>query len=113
MPFFRFGLIIALTLDYTTTLFGVDEIQRIDSMVHDISLLRHKYENQIAVVKSENLLLEKELQKALKEIQSLKNQIKRVKKYKKKRTVVVKKVIVPVKICEDENKFPKLKLKKQ
>ena len=107
---------------YTSTLLATEEIQRIDSIVSDIEKLRHSYENRLFDLKEKNIILEHEnstykkkiadLQKEIKKLH--KQQIRQVKKTEPK--VIVKEkiqkiVITQPLLCEDENKFPKLKLK--
>jgi len=92
-------MIFSFILLGTTKLVAVDELKRVDSMVQGISLLRKSYEALIMQEKEKNLLLQKQLQICQKKGET--NQV-----------IVEKRVLIPVNICQDNNKFPKLKLKK-
>ena len=104
-----------------------DEIQRIESIVKDITQLRKKYEISQEELNVKELNEKKQNEKIINlqnQIKSYKNRliakdndIKKLKKKKKKKQAKIKKVKV-VDICkpqklENPNKFPKLILKKK
>ncbi len=109
-------------LFFSCNLFATEEIQRIDAIVDDIEKLRHSYEKQLFDLKEKNIVLEHENSVYKKKITHLKNQIKelnkqlkRQKKSPKTKVIVkekIKKIVIRQPLCEDENKFPTLKLKK-
>ena len=108
---------------YASTLFATQEIQRIDSIVSDIEKLRHNYESQLRELQNKNIILENKNSRYKKKIADLKKQIKSLQKQQAKeakrekpKVIIkekIKKVVIISKplLCEDENKFPKLKLK--
>ena len=92
----------SITLLLFINLFASSEMQRVDSMLQDIKLLRQHYEMIILKEQQKNKLLQKRLNISKQEIKHL--------KYRRCNT---QKIVLIQKICEDENKFPKLKLQKQ
>jgi len=88
---------------YSTVLFAGNELQRIDSMLHDISRLRKSYEAVIMQERDANLLLKKQLKECQKKFATLNNKIN---------TTLPKRSVPSVDICKDDNRFPKLKFKK-
>ncbi len=118
--------IVLSILFFFSLLLNADEIQRIESMVKDISQLKNEYNSteqklqqcsnrlQNSIVKESNF--EKKEKKYLKRIKYLEHQLlisKKTKKIDKKR-----KSVKPIKCLinqklEEPNPFPKLKMKKQ
>lgn len=87
-----------------------DEIQRIDSIVNDISKIRKNYETKLSIAKENNIALKQEVQNYKLTIKKLENQIKKLSTtVKTKDNQTIKPVVNTV--CEDENPFPKLKMK--
>jgi len=76
-----------------------DEIQRIDSIVNDISKIRKNYETKLFIAKEKNIALKQELQNSKLTMKKLKNQIK--------------KLSITAKTKENQriNPFPNLKMK--
>ena len=100
-------LLFTFFIIFSSHSFASQEIQRIDSMVHDIEQLRQNYEKRITELQEQNSIYEKK-------ISSLENQIDILKNSKKSNKKIEKiKVVVEKEVCKDENKFPNLKLKHQ
>ena len=93
-------------------LLATDPIQRIDNMLFDIKELRKHYEYVIQEKDKENNLLQNKIQQNQQTILSLKSQINRLKNLQKSKRLTTVKTVFISKICENENKFPKLKLQK-
>ena len=98
-----------------------EEIQRIDAIVNDIATLRKSYEKKLFDAKEKNIILEQQNRAAQRKIKNLENEVEKLQTLLKNREKEVKKeIVVKEKIkkivlqsaCQDENPFPKLKLKK-
>ena len=109
-----------LLFAFICSLDASQEIQRIDSIVNDITVLRHTYKEKLMDAKEKNIILEQENRSAQRKIKNLENKIKELQTLLKNREKQVKKeIVVKEKIkkivlqstCKDENPFPKLKLK--
>ena len=98
-------LLVSFLFLVTVELSATQEIQRIDSIVKDITTLRKSYEQKLLVEKEQVKVLQEKNRAYEIQIKDLKNQIKHIEK-SKKRKIIVKK------ICKDEDGFPKLKIKK-
>jgi len=120
----KFILILILSLTYI----HADEIQRIESIVKDIKKLRVDYEksqDELALYKvklrdeqQKNTILLKELKIEQNSVEKLQNQIKSKNNNVIIKEVVIEKEVQSSKICQKnqtniENKFPKLKMKKE
>ncbi len=110
-----------LFLMFAIELCASEEMQRIDSIVNDITMLRKSYEEKLLYEKEKNIILEQEKRTSQRKIQNLENEIEKLQTLLKNREKQVKKeIVVKEKIkkivlqsaCQDENPFPKLKLKK-
>jgi len=87
-----------------------DEMQRIDSIVNDISKIRKNYEAKLLTVKEKNIVLQQKVQNYNVNIKKLENQINQLKNIlKTKECKEIKPIITAM--CEEENPFPKLKMK--
>ena len=115
------SLFILLFFIFTLDLYANEEIQRIDSMVHDIAMLRKSYEEKLVDAKEKNIILQQEQRAAQRKIKNLENQIKELKSLLKNREIEKKDHVVSQKksekivlkeVCPNENEFPQLKLKK-
>ena len=115
----RYSLI--LLFIFIFSLNASEEIQRIDSIVNDITILRKSYEEKLLDEKEKNIILEQENRSAQRKIENLETEIEKLQTLLKNREKQVKKeIVVKEKIkkivlqsaCQDENPFPKLKLKK-
>ncbi len=109
-----------LFLMFAIELCASEEIQRIDSIVNDITTLRKNYEEKLLDEKEKNIILEQEKRSSQRKIKNLENEIKKLqtllknRKNRVKNKIVIKeeiKKIVLKSACTDENPFPKLKLK--
>jgi len=109
-----------LFLMFAVELCASEEIQRIDSIVNDITTLRKNYEEKLLDEKEKNIILEQEKRSSHRKIQNLENEVKKLQTLLKDRKnrvenkIIVKeeiKKIVLKSACADENPFPKLKLK--
>jgi len=87
-----------------------DEIQRIDSIVKDISQIRKSYEAKLLTAKEKNILLQQKVQNYNANIKKLENQINQLKNMVKTKEYKEKKPMIRA-ICEEDNLFPKLKMK--
>jgi len=115
----RFTLL-SLLIFFTIELYASQEIQRIDSIVNDITALRKEYKEKLLDEKEKNIILSQENKAYKRKILNLENEIKKLKillknrENKTKNQVIVKekiKKIVVLPLCKKENSFPKLKLK--
>ncbi len=95
---------------FSSVLFSAQEIERIDNIVNDIEKLRHSYEKQLLSLRQKSKILQSENRDYKKEIAHLKAQIEVLNRKLKREKP--KKIVLAQAVCKEENKFPKLKLKK-
>ena len=95
---------------FTLELYASQEIQRIDSIVNDITALRKEYREKLLEEKKRNSILSQENKRYRQKISNLKNKIKSMQTLlKNRKNSTENQITAPV--CKEENPFPKLKLK--